>query len=77
MNEASVLIPPAKAAEILNVCVGTLAIWRCKKRYPLAFIRIGSKIMYRVSDIEKFIQARSETGTTSTRMTTPKRGPAA
>jgi hypothetical protein len=51
------LIPPADAAEILGVTAATLNIWRCTKRYPLPYIKIGRKVMYRLSDVEAFIDA--------------------
>jgi len=52
-------IEPREAAKKLHTTAGTLAIWRCTRRYPLSYIKIGSKVLYRVSDIEKFIQSRT------------------
>lgn len=56
------LVAPKETAEILHVAVDTLAVWRCCKRYKLPFVKIGSKIFYKASDIQKFIDARTVKG---------------
>ena len=53
------LLSPAEAAARLRVSVGTLAIWRCRKRYSLRYLKIGSNVFYRISDIERFEQSRT------------------
>jgi len=53
------LLTPIKTAELLGVTVGTLSVWRCTKRYPLNFIKIGKKVLYDANDIEKFIKTRT------------------
>lgn len=50
------LLTPQKAAEILGVAIGTLAVWRCTARYPLPFVKIGRRVMYREQDINNFIE---------------------
>jgi len=40
----------------------TLAVWRCTKRYPLSFVRVGRLVRYRLSAIEAFLRARTENG---------------
>lgn len=47
-----------EAAEILGVREETLAAWRCTKRYPLSYVKIGRKVFYRGKDLEKFIESR-------------------
>ena len=47
-----------EAAEILGVREETLAVWRCTKRYPLPYIKIGRKVFYRGKDLENFIESR-------------------
>jgi hypothetical protein len=44
---------------MLAVSFTTLATWRCKHRYTLPFVRLGSAraIRYRVSDLVAFINA--------------------
>jgi hypothetical protein len=51
------LLTPQQAGEQLHKSPGTLAIWRCAKRYPLAYVRLGNRIYYRRKDIEKFIES--------------------
>ena len=53
------LLTPRQAATELGVSPGTLAVWRCRKRYPLRYIKVGSKVRYRLADIEKFLDART------------------
>lgn len=52
------LVTPSQAASYLGVTVGTLATWRCTKRYPLPWVRIGRKVMYRASDLAHFVESR-------------------
>jgi hypothetical protein len=56
------LLTPAEVADYLHITPGTLAVWRCTRRYPLAFVRVGSKIFYRASAVAAFVAAREEGG---------------
>lgn len=49
------LLTPKQAAETLGVAIGTLAVWRCTARYPLPYVKIGRRVMYREQDITNFI----------------------
>ena len=40
------LLTPAQMARLLGVSVGTLAVWRCTKRYPLPYIKVGRSVRY-------------------------------
>jgi predicted site-specific integrase-resolvase len=51
------LLTPLEAAAILQISVGTLAVWRATKRYPLIYLKIGRAVRYKKSDIEAFIAA--------------------
>ena len=53
------LLSENEAAEILNVTPGTLSVWRCTRRYPLPYVRVGRSIRYRLSDIEAFCESRT------------------
>ena len=44
-------LTPRQAASELGVSPATLAVWRCHKRYPLRYIKVGSKVRYRLTDI--------------------------
>jgi Helix-turn-helix domain len=52
------LLTPHQTRERLGVSIGTLAVWRCTRRYNLPFVRVGSKVMYREEDVERFISSR-------------------
>ena len=56
------LIKEEVAAERLDVKPGTLKIWRCTKRYPLPYVKIGGAVRYRPEDIEAFIESRTQGG---------------
>lgn len=43
------------AAKALGIQPQTLASWATNGRYSLPFVKIGSRAMYRVSDLEAFI----------------------
>lgn len=55
------LLTPTETAVFLGTKVGVLAVWRATKRYPLPFVKIGRKVMYRAEDVEAFIKARTVT----------------
>ncbi|WP_085440393.1 helix-turn-helix domain-containing protein [Magnetofaba australis] len=52
------LITPREAAKILGVEPTTLGNWRHTKRYPLPYVKVGKKVMYRLTDVEEFIESR-------------------
>jgi hypothetical protein len=72
----TVLLTKEQTAERLgNVSIGTLAVWRSKKRYNLPYIKVGALIRYRLSDVEDFIRRRTVGGPVEDAATTkPKRG---
>lgn len=53
------LMTPQEVSEVLGATVGTLSVWRTTKRYPLEYVKIGSKVMYRRDSIEAFIESRT------------------
>lgn len=53
------LLTEVEAAQFLKLKRGTLATWRCAKRYDLPFVRVGNAIRYRLTDLEKWLQART------------------
>ena len=56
------LLAPTMAAQFLNTTPSTLAVWRCTKRYPLKFVKVGRRIFYRLRDLEAFIELRTHSG---------------
>lgn len=53
------LLNEKQAAEHLTVSPGTLSVWRSTGRYNLPFIKVGSMVRYRLSDLDAWISARS------------------
>jgi excisionase family DNA binding protein len=53
------LLDEKQAAEILAVKPETLQVWRCTKRYALAYVKVGRNVRYRRSAVEAFMQART------------------
>ena len=52
------LLKPEQVAERLGVSPTTLATWRCTKRYPLAYVKVGRLVRYRMGDVDAFEVAR-------------------
>lgn len=48
-----------QSAEYIGVTAGTLNVWRCTKRYPLPYIKVGRKVRYRLSDLDAFLASRT------------------
>ncbi len=53
------LLSPAETAQFLGTTPGTLAAWRCTRKYDLAWIKIGSKVKYRLSDLHAWVARRA------------------
>jgi predicted site-specific integrase-resolvase len=53
------LLNPEKVSELLGVTIQTLAIWRCSKRYPLTYVKVGRYVRYRYSDVLAFLAKRT------------------
>jgi hypothetical protein len=56
------LLNPRETAELLGRTEGTLAVWRCTRRYDLPFLKIGARVMYHPDDVMAFIAARRRNG---------------
>lgn len=52
------LLKEEEAAEILRIEPGTLSVWRCTKRYPLKYTKIGRFVRYRRGDLRLFVASR-------------------
>jgi excisionase family DNA binding protein len=53
------LLTTEETAAWLGVSPGTLIVWRCTGRYPLPFIKVGRRVMYRREDILEFLNHRT------------------
>jgi excisionase family DNA binding protein len=56
--DVSRLLSPAEVAACLGVSQHTLAVWRCAKRYPLPYVKVGARVRYRQADLDAFLNAR-------------------
>jgi hypothetical protein len=57
------LLTPTEAARHIGVTAGTLSVWRCTGRYSIRYLKIGRKIMYRLTDLDAWLDSRVETHT--------------
>ncbi len=57
-SSISEMVTPEQVSRSINVTEGTLQVWRSTGRYDLPYIKIGGKVMYRISDVNKFIESR-------------------
>lgn len=57
--EAVELLDENAAAAILGTTAGTLQVWRCTKRYPLPYVKVGRNVRYQRSAILAFIASRT------------------
>jgi excisionase family DNA binding protein len=55
-----ILLTPKEASARLRVTVGTLAVWRSTKRYPLPYVRVGRAIRYRQNEVDAYLRQHSE-----------------
>lgn len=47
------------AAAYLQVSVRTLDVWRCTKRYPIPYTKIGARVRYRKTDLDAWLESRT------------------
>lgn len=55
-------LTPKQTAQLLNVPVATLAVWRSTNRVVLPFFKLGHHVRYRRSDLENFIERHLRNG---------------
>jgi hypothetical protein len=58
LDPAQPLLTTQETAKMLGTTAGTLNVWRCTKRYALAYIKVGASVRYRRQDVLDFINAR-------------------
>lgn len=44
------------AAAYIGAAPTTLPVWRCTKRVPLPYIKVGRKVLYRKRDLDAFLE---------------------
>jgi hypothetical protein len=47
-----------EAADFLGISPGTLVVWRCEKRYPVPYIKVGRKVLYDADDLRAWLVSR-------------------
>lgn len=60
MNTTSKLLSPEELSEFLGISVGTLAVWRTNKTYPLPYIKVGSRIRYDREKVLVWLDSRKQ-----------------
>jgi len=55
------LLTEKEAARILRVSARTLTSWRSSGRYPLAYIKIGGRVVYDLVALREFAASRTVT----------------
>jgi len=60
---ADPLLTEAQAAEVLGCKGQTLRVWRSTGRHELRFVKVGRLVRYRLSDLERWLAARTVTST--------------
>lgn len=45
-----------QAAAYIGVTPRTLEVWRCTKRHPIPFIKVGRLVKYRKSALDAFLE---------------------
>ena len=53
------LLTRKQAAAYLGVCENTLAIWACKKRHSLKYIKVGRLTKYRKAHLDEFLERQT------------------
>ena len=59
-NQANVLLTPNDAADMMQVSIGTLQVWRSTGRHGLPFVKVGNCVRYRRSDIDTWLAQRTQ-----------------
>ena len=65
-TDLEALLTPKEVSIVTRATLQTLAKWRCerragRKRVALPFVKLGGKVLYRVSDVKNFIDSRTFT----------------
>jgi predicted DNA-binding transcriptional regulator AlpA len=52
------LLSETQAAAFLGVKPASLQVWRSTRRYPLAYVKVGRLVRYRLSALNAFLASR-------------------
>ena len=56
------LLNNEEAAAYLGVSPRSLEVWRCTKRHPIPFIKVGRLVKYRKAALDAFLENRTVSG---------------
>ncbi|HEP8653310.1 TPA: helix-turn-helix domain-containing protein [Pseudomonas aeruginosa] len=52
------LLTPDQVAATLGLSHRTLAAWRCTRRNPLPYVKVGTRVRYRQQDVAAWLESR-------------------
>ena len=50
-----------EAAAYLGIRPQTLENWRCQRRNPIPYLKVGAKVQYRLADLDAFLDRATVT----------------
>lgn len=53
------LLDENEAADFLTISPGTLSVWRSTQRYNIPFVKVGRRVRYRQTDLDKWLESRT------------------
>jgi hypothetical protein len=66
-TEGKELLNPEEAAAFIGLKAQTLAVWRCAGTHPeLPYVKVGARIRYRRSDLVRWLEMRTVSGSSAT-----------
>ncbi|AZD10310.1 hypothetical protein C4K26_4931 [Pseudomonas chlororaphis] len=64
---ATDLLTPDQVAAALGLSHRTLAAWRSSRRNPLPYVKVGSRVRYRLKDVSAWLESRTHSTAASVR----------
>lgn len=58
LTEQKLLYTPHEVAQLLNIKLNTLAVWRSRQKEGPNFIHAGRKVLYPVADLHEWIESQ-------------------
>jgi hypothetical protein len=52
-------LPNKESADYIGVTPDTLNVWRSEKRFPIPYIKVGSKVYYWKKDLDAFLESQT------------------
>jgi excisionase family DNA binding protein len=59
-SRVSEMLTTQQAADYLGIKDSTLTVWRCRRTYEIPFVKVGSKVRYRKTDLDDFLKRRTK-----------------